>query len=55
MLYIGICCRSLAWQVLLKQSREVEVTGHDIGILGRVSITSQLWCCNQSKVQLTVG
>jgi len=41
MLYVGICCRSLAWQVLLKQSKEVEVTGHEIGILRKVSTTSQ--------------
>jgi len=41
-LYIDICFYSLAWQVLLKQSKEMEVTGRECGIVGRVSVTSQL-------------
>ena len=37
MLHVDFCCKSLAGQVLLKWPQEMEVSGQEIGTLGRLA------------------
>jgi len=44
LLYVGVCSKSLASQMLLTGYKDVEITGHEIGTAGRSqrsALTSQ--------------
>jgi hypothetical protein len=39
--HVDVCCSSFASQVILKGYKEVEITGHENGTLGRVTCNFQ--------------
>jgi hypothetical protein len=51
LLYVSICCKLLATKGLLEGSKMVDITGYEIGNVGK-AVQTQLQRSNQSQVRL---